>query len=248
MKPRLIDRHFRWREESAGRIEGFSDAVFAFAMTLLVVSLQVPRTFHELVELIRGLPAFLICFVFLVMIWVEHYLFTRRYGIRTMYALVLNTALLFLVLFYVYPLKFLFGVLLHVFTGQAVGMVGPDGTWIPPLAVKDMPSIMIIYGLGYVAVYSVFCLLYRSVLRRKQDYFFNEIELLLTRQQYRSNGIMVGVGSLSILIALTIPGEYTAMWAGFAYFLIGPIQAINGWRSGVKLKKLLSRERTESRV
>jgi len=34
---------FRWRSHEISRIEGLSDAVFAFAVTLLVVSLEVPR-------------------------------------------------------------------------------------------------------------------------------------------------------------------------------------------------------------
>ena len=36
---------FRWRGQEITRIEGLSDAVFAFAITLLVVSVEVPKTF-----------------------------------------------------------------------------------------------------------------------------------------------------------------------------------------------------------
>jgi uncharacterized membrane protein len=39
---------FRWRSHDISRFEGLSDAVFGFAITLLIVSLEVPRTFDEL--------------------------------------------------------------------------------------------------------------------------------------------------------------------------------------------------------
>src|SRR5258708_221116 len=99
---------FRWRGHEVSRIEGLSDAVFAFAVTLLVVSLEVPKTFTELSVAMRGFGAFAISFGLLFMVWYNQYKFFRRYGMQDTLTVCLNGALLFVVLFYVYPLKFLF--------------------------------------------------------------------------------------------------------------------------------------------
>ena len=75
LRDKLIEKgnqkepEFRWRSDKVTRLEGFSDAVLAFAMTLLVVSLEVPKTFDQLMVAMRGFIAFAICFVFLVGIW-----------------------------------------------------------------------------------------------------------------------------------------------------------------------------------
>ena len=49
---------FSWRGQEVLRIEGFADAVFGFALTLLVVSLEVPNNFDELLSTMQGFFAF----------------------------------------------------------------------------------------------------------------------------------------------------------------------------------------------
>ncbi len=60
------EQNFRWRGNEISRVEGFTDAVFAFAVTLLVVALEVPHTFDGLMDVVRGFPAFVICFTLLM--------------------------------------------------------------------------------------------------------------------------------------------------------------------------------------
>src|SRR5215510_1225892 len=119
--------HYR-REVS--RIEGFSDAVFAFAVTLLVVSLEVPRTFHELSLAMREFFAFAICFALLFQLWWRHFNFFRRYGLEDAPTIALTAVLLFVVLFYVYPLKFVFTLVVNQIIGVPPSHDGTNATVI----------------------------------------------------------------------------------------------------------------------
>src|SRR5947209_17313893 len=66
---------FRLRGAEVTRLESFSDAVFGFALTLLVVSLEVPKSVGDLMTTMRGFPAFALCFLFLGLLWNGHYKF-----------------------------------------------------------------------------------------------------------------------------------------------------------------------------
>src|SRR3984893_5354308 len=108
-RPTIVpEKYFRWRAGEITRLEAFCDVIFGFAITLLVVSLEVPHSYAELMADLRGFFPFAVCFAQLVLIWRTHYKFSRRYGLQDDYTLLLNVVLLFLVLFYVYPLKFVF--------------------------------------------------------------------------------------------------------------------------------------------
>jgi len=145
LRPHLAkrDHGFRWRGHDISRIEGLSDAVFAFAITLLVVSLEVPKTFSELREMMRGFLSFGMCFALLLLIWHAQYLYFRRYALDDRRTFLLNAALLFVVAFYIYPLKFLFSALVDSATGyQAM----KDGVPIPRMNRDEWSQLMLIYG------------------------------------------------------------------------------------------------------
>jgi len=232
---------FRWRSHEITRIEGLSDAVFGFAVTLLVVSLEVPKTFAELMEAMRGFGAFAICFTLLILVWYTQYKFFRRYGLQDTYTVMLNLVLLFVVLFYVYPLKFVFTFLVSRFTGHGVDVRLPNGS-VERMVENggQVATLMIIFGIGYLAVFGLFVLLYQHAYQNRQKLELNELEVFDTRTDIRENTINVGIAALSIAFA-TFGGSRYGPLSGMIYMLTPVIMMVHGFRNGKQRKQVEDR-------
>jgi len=218
----------RERRAEASRLEGFSDAVFAFALTLLIVSLEVPKSYDELVDTLRSFVAFAPSFAALIWIWYLHREFFRRYGLGDGPMVVLNALLLFVVLLYVYPLKFLATLVF----GQ---MLDPANT--APIETTQVSQLIVIYGVGYVAVFVVFTLMYLYALRRRHVLHLNRLDLYDARYAIEANAINIGTALGSILLALL---GAPPIVAGFFYLVLGPLRAVHGARSG-RHRRILER-------
>jgi uncharacterized membrane protein len=221
------EQNFRWRGTEVSRVEGLTDGVFAFAVTLLVVALEVPRTFNGLLDVLRGFPAFVICFTILMMFWNAHFRYHRRYGLENWFTRLVTMAILVLVLFFVYPLKYLF-------TLVTVNLFGLELTNAPYLDASGQGQLLyLIYGLGFGGVWSLYAVLYVHALRKRTELGLNENELVQTRASLAENLIYVAVCALSITLAYTTSINGLP---GFIYLLLGPAQAFNGWWFGRKLR------------
>ncbi len=232
------DKDFRWRGGDVSRIEALSDAVFAIAIALLVVSLEVPRTFEDLLQTVQGFVAFAITLTAVISIWYGHYIYFRRYGFEDAVTIVLNSALLFVVLFYIYPLKFLATALIT--HGVLKRLMGFNITGQISIMPDQWPTLMIIYSAGFIALFVIFMLLYYHAYRKRADLNLNKTEAFLTKSSIRSYGILSCFGIASVMIAATdIP--FNAFWAGIVYWLVGPVMTV----FGIKAKKRLEILREE---
>ena len=217
---------FRLRGTHMSRIDAFSDVVFGFALTLLVVSLEVPRTYDQFHAALLGFFPFAICFFFLLLIWMSHFRFFRRYGLHDVTTMWINSALLFSVLFYVYPVKFMFAV--------ASGIHVDPNIFSNPYQPREM---MEVYSLGFAAIYFCFTALYWNAWRQRRQLQLSSLEVAITIGEIWDKLGDAFVCLLCALIAHLLPPQHASV-AGWFFFLIGVWSTINGFVSGRKIRRL----------
>jgi uncharacterized membrane protein len=221
------------RRDEPTRLEAFSDAAFAFALTLLVVSLEVPHSYGELMALARGLPAFACCFSLLVWIWHEHNMFFRRYGLQDGYTVFLNSVLLFVVMFYVYPLKFMF---------DSMFAMIPALRWraLEAMTLEQLRRASALYALGFVILFVMFVLLYRHALSKRDELALTPMEEFEARSVAGHHVVRACVGLLALLVALAFPRRM-AFVSPMCFVLMGPAHAFWGARWGKQRRAMEAR-------
>ena len=214
------DPDFRWRGGEVTRIENLSDIVFALSLSLIAVASAPPATFTELMAVFRGAFAFAFAFAILLLIWNYHFIFFRRYGLSDQKIVFLNALLLFVVLMFVYPLRFLanfiFELLPAFFTNfeRVASMVG---------SIENGENLLVIYSFGYAAVFLIIAGLYGHAAAKREPLELDEKEYLLTRRSRASALVQAGVALFVAAVAGLTP---LSAWAGPLYFLIGVLEPI----------------------
>ena len=223
------------------RLEGLSDAAFAFSMSFLLVDTFTNIESAQLLyACLRELPVLAACFAMLLWIWYLHYQFFRRYGLEDSYTVFLNTVLMFTILVYVYLLKFIFTyVLRHLIYGE-------------PLPPEDRGSfdgnqILWIYGAGFILIFVLLALMVHDAYRKREQLQLDEVEVVITRSNRGLFLWIAAVGLVSIGITLTAPlfpdheGLVPGI-AGMSYALIGPVSFWRGLRQGRQVEAALAKQ------
>ena len=206
-----VEKGFRIRGASMTRVETFADAAFAFAVTLLVISVDdVPSSYEEFQTALKSVPIFFACFGLLIMFWIGHHKWSRLYGLDDLVSLWLTVLLIAGILVLVYPLRVVI----------SLGFGTITAGWLPvafAVTEEQVAAIFVFYGIAFAALSGVVLGLYLYAWRQRDELELNELERFETRQSVALWITVCGTGLASSLMAVLIPLDHVG-WAGWFYF------------------------------
>lgn len=201
---------FYLRGTTPTRLETFVDAAFAFAVTLLVISIDsIPESYEEFIAALLKTPAFVCCFFQLMMFWIGHRAWSRRYGMDSILVLWISLVLVAGILVIVYPLRLMFGAGLGFISG---GLIPADIEF----TFEQLRTLFVLYSSSFCVLSLLIALLFWLALRNRAALLLTDEEVLMTRGDVWAWLILSFTGVVSITIALLAEGM-ALIWAGWVY-------------------------------
>src|SRR5438876_7626735 len=228
-------RGFRLRGMEMTRLETFIDAAFAFAISMLVIAAQqIPENIQTLLAAFKNVPTFVCSIAVLGIFWRGHWLWSRRYGLEDGASILISWAMIVTILIFIYPLKAIFGAMWYFLSSGQVGQRLSLHT-----TESQARTIFAIYALGLIAISAEILLLNFHAWQLREPLRLNAREKLVTRGELTGWSIPVGVGLVSLVLALTLPAEQI-QWSGWVYFLMAIILRVHWFWHRRRLKAEIS--------
>ena len=228
-----VEKGFRLRGASMTRLETFADAAFAFAVTLLVISVDdVPSSYAEFQSALKSVPVFFACLGQMIMFWIGHHKWSRLYGLDDLVSLWLTVFLIAGILVLVYPLRVI----------MSLGFSLISGGWLPAafeVTVEQVSAIFVFYGLAFASLSGIILGLFAYAWRLRDVLELNELERFVTVQSMTWWALVSCIGLLSSLIALLNPTDEYGI-AGWFYWSLFLAYFWLSWRRR-RVKPALSR-------
>ncbi len=199
-------------DRDTARLESFSDAAFAFVATLLVVSIEVPRDFGELVDRVSAFPGFAIGFVILLLFWARHRAFFRRFGHYDTSVLFANGVVLFALLFFVFPLKWTTNLVLGRLFHLDIGSAGA----LTLRTVDELSTLFQLFAAGFAALFAGFLLLYLCAWRRRDALATTPEARARVAFEVRQNAFAVVLA----LVSVALSRQGVALQSGLPLWLL----------------------------
>ena len=212
---------FRLRGMEMTRLETFIDASFAFAITMLVIAAQqIPDDIASLLAAFRHVPTFVCSISVIGIFWRGHWLWSRRYGLEDGASILISWSMLVTILIFIYPLKAVFATMWYYLSS------GRAGQTFGHVTEAQARALFVIYAIGITAIALEVLLLNLRAWQLREPLRLNTRERLMTLGQLTGWSIPVGVGLVSLVLALSLPIERLE-WSGWVYFsmaILVPLQ------------------------
>lgn len=207
------------RGETTTRVEAFVDGAFAFALTLLAIAGDhIPGSVAELIDAVKGIPAYALSFLLIVQFWSGHVEWSRTFGLDDGASRRLSLLLVFLVLVFVYPMKMVFGAL---FDGLSDGYF-PAKFTIDSFG--EVSALFVTFGIAFGSLGLTMWLLYAHAWRQRARLGLDAAECILARASMLCWALIPLIAAVSIVATLVIPGRRDSGWwigfPGYVYFTL----------------------------
>ena len=227
------------RGKEMTRLETFTDAAFAFAVTLLAISIdEIPNDYEGLIAALKGAPAFAASFALLLLYWRAHQNWSQRYGLEDLPAVLLTFALVMVIMVYVYPLKIMFSAAFHFLSNGWL----PSGFELE--TVDQFRSMVAIFGIGFFTLTALVGGLYLLAWMRRERLEMGPAERLDTAAEAIAWFAVSLFGIISLILGQVLPDDkvFLAPWIYVALSVISPL--IDLWQRRVVRRRGLDPMRT----